>query len=196
MTLRYAYGAAHPAAIRALVARYRRARAPLARSQAAWRRWLPQLTLGAGRSWLSRELQWNAYLLRSGTTYDEGCGAHLLSQGGYYQYDLGVNAAYRDPLQHVLPLVYAAPEIAREVVRYSAAEQPRGDGFIPYAMDDLCRPVSAGNSDDPARGEARRAPDYVEGRSVPATRSGRSGRELVFTLRARRGAAIDWDVGA
>lgn len=97
MTLRYAYGAAHPAAIRALVARYRRARAPLARSQAAWRRWLPQETLGAGRSWLSRELQWNAYLLRSGTTYDEGCGAHLLSQGGYYQYDLGVNAAYRAP---------------------------------------------------------------------------------------------------
>jgi hypothetical protein len=48
----------------------------------------------------------------------------------------------------------------------------------------------------PARGEARRARAYVEGRSVPATCSGRSGRGLVFTLRARRGAAIDWAVVA
>ena len=47
VTLRYAYGAAQPRAIRALVARWRSARRPLASSQRRWARWLPQASLGA-----------------------------------------------------------------------------------------------------------------------------------------------------
>ena len=48
----------------------------------------------------------------------------MISQGGYYQYDFGLQEAYRDPLQHMLPLVYADPGLALDVIRYSA--QPAG----------------------------------------------------------------------
>ena len=71
---------------------------------------MPQVRLGRGRAWLSRELQWSAYMLRSGVSYEECRGRRILSQGGYYQYDLGFQGAFRDPLQHVLPLIYAEPE--------------------------------------------------------------------------------------
>jgi Glycosyl hydrolase 36 superfamily, catalytic domain len=148
VTLRYAYGLAHARRIPALVDRWRQARRPLARSERAWRAWLPRARLGAGRNWLSRELQWDAYMLRSGATYEEACGHHILSQGGYYQYEIGIQAAYRDPLQHILPLIYAYPELARETIRYSAAEQKRALGFLPYSLTEMCKPAEHGTSAD------------------------------------------------
>jgi hypothetical protein len=142
-TLRYAYGIAHRGRIRALVRARRAERAAFERSRRAWARWVPQIRLGRGRAWLSRELQWSAYMLRSGTSYEECRGRRILSQGGYYQYDLGFQGAFRDPLQHVLPLVHAAPRIARDVILYSASEQPRRESQVPYAMSSLCRPNDA-----------------------------------------------------
>ena len=100
------------------------------------------------RRWLQRELQWDAYMLRSGMTYEEACGHHILSQGGYYQYENGHQIAYRDPLQHILPLIYAEPEIARETIRYSAKEQPLVGGLIPYGMTDMCTRLDFGSSND------------------------------------------------
>jgi hypothetical protein len=148
VTLRYAYGIARAARIEALVRRWRAARAPLARSQRAWREWLPQVRFGSGRKWLSRELQWDAYMLRSGSTYEETCGHHILSQGGYYQYEAGIQAAYRDPLQHILPLIHADPELARETIRYSAREQSPKLGFLPYSLTEMCKPARHGTSAD------------------------------------------------
>ena len=98
---------------------------------------------GSGRAWLSRELQWSAYSLRSGVSYEECRGRRIISQGGYYQYDLGFQGAFRDPLQHVLPMIYASPGIARDVLLYSASQQPREGGQVPYAMSSLCRPNDA-----------------------------------------------------
>ncbi|HEV8152997.1 MAG TPA: hypothetical protein VGP78_08695 [Solirubrobacteraceae bacterium] len=143
VTLRYAYGIAHARQIPALVAARRADRRAFDRSRRAWARWLPQIRLGGGRAWLSRELQWSAYTLRSGVSYEECRGRRILSQGGYYQYDLGFQGAFRDPLQHVLPLVYAEPGVARDVLLYSASEQPRQGGQVPYAMSSLCRPNDA-----------------------------------------------------
>lgn len=145
--LRYAFGEAPADAIPALVAKYREAADPFAATTAAWRAWLPQVSFGPGREWLSRELQWDAYALRSGTTYEEDCGHHVISQGGYYQYSFGFQGAYRDPLQHMLPMIWMAPEIAREVIRYSAVEQP-SSGFIPYATLGNCRRFDFGSSND------------------------------------------------
>src|SRR4029453_2886086 len=88
--------------------------------------------------------EWPAYTLRPGVSYEECRGRRILSQGGYYQYDLGFQGAFRDPLQHVLPLVYAEPGIARDVLLYSASEPPRRGGRqVPYAMSSLCRPNDA-----------------------------------------------------
>jgi hypothetical protein len=148
VTLRYAYGTAHTAQIPGIVARWRRAAAPFARSQRAWASWVPRATFSGQNAWLSRELAWDGYMLRSGATYEETCGHHVVSQGGYYQYDFGWQAAYRDPLQHVLPLIYMAPSLTREVLRYSAQEQDRASGEIPYSMGEMCRPLPQGTSND------------------------------------------------
>jgi hypothetical protein len=139
VTLRYAYGAAHAAAIPGLLRTQRRARDPRTASARAWRRWLPQIRLGTGRAWLSRELQWDAYTLRSGASYEECHGTHVLSQGGYYQYSVGANEAYRDPLQQVLPLIYAEPSLARDVIEASAQQQPRDPAKdVAYGEGPLC----------------------------------------------------------
>jgi Glycosyl hydrolase 36 superfamily, catalytic domain/Glycosyltransferase family 36 len=148
VTLRYAYGAAHAAQIPGLVSRWRRVGAPFAGSQRAWASWVPRATFSGRNSWLSRELAWDGYMLRSGATFEEACGHHIVSQGGYYQYDFGWQAAYRDPLQHALPLIYSDPALAREVLRYSAQEQDRASGEIPYSMGEMCRPLPLGTSDD------------------------------------------------
>ena len=85
--LRYAFGMAHGEQ----VARARRqvSRAPPIRSPRArrrWARWVPKADFGAGNAWVARELQWDAYLLRSASVYEEVCGHHTITQGGYYQY--------------------------------------------------------------------------------------------------------------
>jgi hypothetical protein len=148
VTLRYAYGTAHAAQIPGLVSRWRSVDAPFARSQRAWRSWVPRASFSGHNAWLSRELAWDGYTLRSGATFDEACGHHIVSQGGYYQYDFGWQAAYRDPLQHALPLIYSDPGLTREVLRYSAQEQDRASGTIPYSLGEMCRPLPQGTSDD------------------------------------------------
>jgi hypothetical protein len=148
ITLRYAYGYGHPDQIAPLVARYRATRSPFAASEQQWRDYVPQVNLGRSYTWLSREAQWDAYMLRSDATYEECAGEHILSQGGYYQYGFGIQAAYRDPLQLMLPMIYEDPELAREVILYSAQEQSQGVDAIPYARISNCQRFDLGTSDD------------------------------------------------
>jgi hypothetical protein len=148
VTLRYAYGMAHAAAIPKIVHRYRARRNPLRASERAWARWLPRGNLDPRRRWIARELQWDAYTLRSGATYEDCAGRHVISQGGYYQYDMSFQGAFRDPLQHMLPLIYADRPLARDVLVYSAQEQPGVAGQIPYALIERCRRFDLGSSDD------------------------------------------------
>ena len=149
VTLRYAYGAAHAEQIAG--ARRRAGARPPSRSSAAssaWRDWLPRASFEGDRAWLQRELQWDAYMLRSGTTYEEACGHHIISQGGYYQYDIGFQGAFRDPLQHVLPLIYAEPWIAREVLALLGPGAAAVGGLIPYGMTEMCTRFDLGSSND------------------------------------------------
>ena len=146
ITLRYAYGAVQQPKIGGIVSRARLT--SLQASERSWVEWLPQVSFPTAGAWLSRELQWDAYMVRSGATYEEKCGHHILSQGGYYQYDNAFQGAFRDPLQHMMPMIYSHPELAREVLRYSAREQPSGNGFVPYAMVSNCTRFDLGSSDD------------------------------------------------
>ena len=43
----------------------------------------------------------------------------------------------------MLPMIYSDPGLARDVLLYSASEQPLKGGQIPYAMSSLCRPNEA-----------------------------------------------------
>jgi hypothetical protein len=148
ITLRYAYGYAHPEAIQPMLAHYRSASNSFGASEDAWAKWLPKVDLGSAYTWLARELQWDAYTLRSDATYEECAGRHILSQGGYYQYFFGENEAFRDPLQHALPMIWADPSLAREVIEYSAQEQPAVGGAIPYGLLSQCTRFDLGTSDD------------------------------------------------
>jgi hypothetical protein len=148
VTLRYAYGYAHPESIQPMLAPYRTAPAAFNQSEAQWSKWLPKVELGGSLSWLSRELEWDAYTVRSDSTYEECAGHHILSQGGYYQYFFGENEAFRDPLQHALPMIWSDPALARDVIAYSAQEQPAGSGAIPYGMLSQCRRFDLGTADD------------------------------------------------
>src|SRR4029077_3538453 len=95
VTLRYAFGMAHADRIGALVAKYRAASDPLGTSEGSWREWVPKADFGRGWRWVARELQWDAYLLRSASVYEEVCGHHTITQGGYYQYASGLDLGTR-----------------------------------------------------------------------------------------------------
>ena len=151
VTLRYAYGIAHADQIAALVAKYRDADDPFVASEEAWADWVPKAGFGADRRWVAREIQWDAYLLRSASVYEEECGAHNITQGGYYQYDTGDNLGYRSWLHYALPITYAEPELAREILRYSIKWQPPGPAAAqqnPYGTGPLCTRFDLGSSND------------------------------------------------
>lgn len=94
------------------IERWRRADRPLERSLSAWRSGCRRFTSAGGYVRLQRELQRDAYMMRSGTTYEDACGHHIISQGETLQYDNGLRADYRDPLQqHMLPMIYTEPEL-------------------------------------------------------------------------------------
>jgi hypothetical protein len=96
----------------------------------AWAAFVPAVDLGD--SSLDRELAWGAYYVRSGGAYHRMYKAHTLPQGGAYQYLGGVNAGPRATLQHALPLIWLAPEMTKDVLRFTFGEtHPSGE--IPYA---------------------------------------------------------------
>lgn len=138
VTLRYAYGLAPPATIPGLVRRVTAARDPLGASERAWSAWLPRADFGTANRWVARELAWDGYLLRSASLFDAACGAHMVTQGGYYQYALGENLGSRSWLHYLLPLVQANRSLAREILRYSARVQRRRPGDEPYGIDPGC----------------------------------------------------------
>ncbi|MFN8174447.1 MAG: hypothetical protein U0T02_05200 [Solirubrobacteraceae bacterium] len=151
VTLRYAYGIAHPGRIAPLVRAYRRARDPGGRSERAWAAWLPKADFGPGRRWVARELAWDAYLLRAASVYEEECGHHTITQGGYYQYSAGLNLGFRSWLHYLPPMTYADPAMAREILRYSMALQPARLGplpYFPYGIGPLCTDANLGTSGD------------------------------------------------
>ena len=99
--------------------------------------------------WVSREVTWNYYYLRSSLTYDSFFQQHILSQGGIYQYVMGFQGAARDPLQHVLPFIFSDPDIVKDILRYTLKEV-RPDGSIPYGIvgHGAVMPATSDNSSD------------------------------------------------
>lgn len=85
-----------------------------------------------GKEWVDRELLWHNAYLRGSMTYSEYFVAHILSQGGHYQYLIGLQGAPRDQLQHALPFIYTEPYIAREHILFTLREMS-GKGELPYA---------------------------------------------------------------
>ncbi len=133
-TLRFLYGYLPEGfKLETLVQRYRR-EAPglLARSGERWKQ--SGLRFAAGSEpWAERETAWSHYYVRSNLTFDDAFGEHILTQGGIYQYAMGLQGAARDPLQHVMPFIFSDPAIVKQILRYTMKEV-REDGSIPYSI--------------------------------------------------------------
>jgi hypothetical protein len=116
-----------------LIAKYR-VEAPtlFARSCAAWKNEGIRLAVNTD-PWIERETHWHSYYLRSGFTYDDFFGEHIVSQGAVYQYCIGLQTAPRDPLQHALALVYGESDLAKQVLRHTLKSQA-ADGSLPLAI--------------------------------------------------------------
>ncbi|HEV3282361.1 MAG TPA: hypothetical protein VG032_12240 [Acidimicrobiales bacterium] len=148
VTLRYLYGYAQPSAISRLGAQYRHMTDRFSRSEHQWVQSLPKASFGSGLQWLSREFIWDAYLLRSATVDEQACGQHTVTQGGYYQYEEGNNWGTRSWLQYAVPLSYMEPDLARQILIYSAQFQPQSTLQFPYGSTNLCTAYELGTSDD------------------------------------------------
>jgi len=85
-----------------------------------------------GDEWVDRELLWHNAYLRGSMSYSEYFGAHILSQGGHYQYCMGLQGVPRDQLQHSLSFIYTDPRIAREHILFTLREMSK-EGELPYA---------------------------------------------------------------
>ena len=94
-----------PTDVSALVAKYRHMTDPFASSEHGWVASLPKASFGSNRSWMAREFLWDAYLLRSATVDESECGEHTITQGGYYQYQVGENLGHTKlKLQYAVPM--------------------------------------------------------------------------------------------
>jgi hypothetical protein len=151
VTLHYLYGMAHPGQISELVGKYAGQPGAENQSELAWHAYLPKADFGSTYTWVARELAWDAYLLRSAAVYEERCGEHTITQGGYYQYLDGLNLGERSWDHYELPMVYSDPGLAREILRYTVHFQPSGspqNAQLPYGSGPFCERVDLGTSND------------------------------------------------
>jgi len=81
-----------------------------------------------------QEIPWHAAALTGGSSVDRVIGGHTLDQASTYSFEIGFNAAARDPLQHALPLVYTEPDLALSVLRNTCA-WANPDGDLPYSLN-------------------------------------------------------------
>ena len=72
--------------------------------------------------WVAREVLWHSYNTHAALTYDDYFNATILDQGTDYRYGGGFQGAARDPLQHLLPLIYTRPRAARSILLYTLRE--------------------------------------------------------------------------
>ncbi len=122
---------------------------PLTRSERAWAAYLPKASFGPGYTWVARELDWDAYLLRSATVYEEACGYHTITQGGYYQYNDGANLGYRSWPHYLLPIatpIRSWP--ARSSTTPSTSSRRRRPRRIPTGRGSCAIAVDLGTSND------------------------------------------------
>jgi len=151
ITLRFIYGLAHTYDIASLVAKYRAAIDPLQASEHDWVAQMPRVNFGSSYRWVSREVDWDAYLLRSATVYEERSAEHTITQGGDYQYGLGDNLGTRSWLHYSWPITFSDPDLTQQILQYAIKLQPPGpaiDAQLPYGTLGLFTPFYLGTSND------------------------------------------------
>jgi cellobiose phosphorylase len=95
-----------------------------------WKQRLPDLSHETDPVW-RREMTWNAYVLEAMATYSEYYHETFIPQGETYDYEMGMTAAPRDQLQHLLPLCYTDPALAKSTLLF-VLKKMTSQGELPY----------------------------------------------------------------
>lgn len=83
-----------------------------------WKQVLPDLDEETDEV-LRLEMLWNAYTLEAMATYNQYFQETYIPQGSVYAYHLGQNTSNRDHLQHLLPMIYTNPVLAKSCIRFA-----------------------------------------------------------------------------
>lgn len=86
------------------------------------------------RDELSRELSWHAAFLENAGGWQEYFQHFIVNQGSAYLYLHGADGAVRDFVFTLVPLIYIAPDLAREILLYSAGMRRKDIGGFAYAV--------------------------------------------------------------
>ncbi len=105
--LRFLFGWAPQNDIQNLIEKYQ------ANPRNKWADSLPNLSAPENES-LERETTWHGAYLRGMLIKDNYFDSHLLPQGSAYSYLHGAHGAVRDYIFSLVPLIYMAPDLARE----------------------------------------------------------------------------------
>ncbi len=85
--------------------------------RAAWQKVLPNFKSEKDIT-LKQELIWDAYCLETMAQYSQFYDETKIPQGMTYDYDWGLSASARDHLQHIYPLCYYNPKLAKSALRF------------------------------------------------------------------------------
>jgi hypothetical protein len=147
-TLTFCFGAAHDDEITEHVVALDDDEASFGGTLTRWDQWLPMFSFDEEHRWLERELRWAAYQVRAATVYDEVAERHFITQGGYYQYAMGRQIAFRDPLMYLLPMCVGHPATAKDTLLYSMAMQNSSTGQTPFGRTGLGHDFFVGDIGD------------------------------------------------
>ncbi len=133
-TLKFIFGTAEEEQIRFLIKKYE----TLVKNDFKadnFRSWAEELFHFSSKSeqWLSREVLWHSYYLRSAALFDDYFASHYLPQGNAYTFLHGANGAIRDYILFTIPMIYQNPALAREMLEYIFRTMTP-DGELPYAI--------------------------------------------------------------
>eukprot|EP01084_Bolivina_argentea_P113351 202032_1 len=89
---------------------------------------------------ISREILWDYGYTRTSLSFYDLYNESILDQGTWYRYINGFQGAFRDPLQHMLPLIFTAPNKVKSIIRFELKQiQPKFNDVtryvnVPYAL--------------------------------------------------------------
>ncbi|GJM64495.1 GH36-type glycosyl hydrolase domain-containing protein [Persicobacter diffluens] len=105
-----------------------------------WKQVLPEFGLDNDRR---SELIWHAHILEAMSQYSRYFKETKTPQGSQYDFWWGLHASVRDHLQHLLPMCYYNPTVAKSALRY-ALKKENARGQVPimekgfgYQTDDV-----------------------------------------------------------
>lgn len=135
---RFIFGWGDSEAIPSLTRKYRAGELP------GWKDHAPKVSV-PGESWIEREMSWHGYYLRSMLVKDDYFENHVLPQASAYGYLHGMHGAPRDYALAAAPMIYIAPDRAREMI-LQMMRLMRPSGEMMYAHGGFGKVSSAGGN--------------------------------------------------